>query len=662
MKWCPLWCWPQPIFLLPPGERFCRQVTDRDTTGIGLWSEPCWGSPSNRLLHQMPPWSTLQYWGPASKKTGECSGGTTDGLCWAKFDTAYGTGWAPVARVPAGAAFADTSCAATSPSTVALVRAYCDLCVGKPSCPPPDLCHTARTCNPRSGNCDLGHAPTTSGTPCVFGGKPGTCDGAGVCIVTATPQAPYPPQNPWIRCSDQPPVTFNGLSNQFPGVGMWYCARTGDNVACFGSCKAGFVGTSGTSDVHVSCTYTRTAFCESALWQIDSGGCVMGKPMARPLFGGLRTIPSSFADTTFTPNFDQKLAWDNTVFMLGVLAKMSYYDSLDAGAQQLLLDLGVSMAQGSSAPAAQFVTALDVIEIGPGLMFHTQQVWVYATDEDIVVAVRGSQEFADWLLNAAIIGQYIDPLKFIEGLWPGLCRTDSVTEAVIPCPVHRGFLSYAQAIEQKVRDQVLAYAKQKNTRKHIWYTGHSLGGGVAILLAALQGKWCSSPEPGYTEFCNLGLEGVITFEAAVPGDDGFMKFYNQRYGGVTVGIVNENDMVPFIPPQFNQVGSRIDIRVSPPDADPSNLLLKKDFAKSLAYGVCVPMGSWTQYDSELPPASFSGHSMGPVLKILADIFMHQCAKYPEDLSSMSSCESALSGAQPIPSPCPDVKAIFERVP
>jgi hypothetical protein len=133
--------------------------------------------------------------------------------------------------------------------------------------------------------------------------------------------------------------------------------------------------------------------------------------------------------------------------------------------------------------------------------FPDAQVLVASSGDDIIVALRGSQEAADWFtdLKTLIIG--------VPWQSPRL-------NAPITARVHEGFLAYSTAIYEGVAKILSSYANTGS--KRVWFTGHSLGGAAAQLLAALfagggliNSNWLPPP--------NLEIAGVITYEAPLPG-------------------------------------------------------------------------------------------------------------------------------------------------
>ena len=107
--------------------------------------------------------------------------------------------------------------------------------------------------------------------------------------------------------------------------------------------------------------------------------------------------------------------------------------------------------------------------------------------------------------------------------------------------VHAGFWASYEALH----DQLIEVLRQKNT-KRIWVTGHSLGGALAVV--------CS-----YRLMEDEGKEiaGVMTFGQPRVGSPEFCKHMDLELRGRMVHFVNENDLVPRIPPSFEHFGSLV---------------------------------------------------------------------------------------------------------
>ncbi len=107
--------------------------------------------------------------------------------------------------------------------------------------------------------------------------------------------------------------------------------------------------------------------------------------------------------------------------------------------------------------------------------------------------------------------------------------------------VHGGFW----ASYETLHDQLVEVLRQKNP-KRIWVTGHSLGGALAVV--------CS-----YRLMTDEGKEitGVMTFGQPRVGSPEFCKHMDLELRGRMVHFVNENDLVPRIPPSFEHFGSLV---------------------------------------------------------------------------------------------------------
>lgn len=107
--------------------------------------------------------------------------------------------------------------------------------------------------------------------------------------------------------------------------------------------------------------------------------------------------------------------------------------------------------------------------------------------------------------------------------------------------VHAGFWASYEALH----DQLIEVLRQKQP-KRIWVTGHSLGGALAVV--------CS-----YRLMTDEGKEiaGVMTFGQPRVGSPEFCKHMDLELRGRMVHFVNENDLVPRIPPSFEHFGSLV---------------------------------------------------------------------------------------------------------
>lgn len=470
--------------------------------------------------------------------------------------------------------------------------------------------------------------------------KVGNCDGAGICVVIPTVEQPTTPTNPAIQCADQPVLWSSSGNNAYPGVLNWYCIQTSQgNTGCQGKCEArGFVGRDDTNKAILACNYRKTDIYESATWSVASGGCKLDKLLSPT------RMPATAAVTSPSPTLNPDIVnWHGSALALGILSQLSYYGSLDPSVRKLLIDLGIS---GSiDQPAASFVQASGIIRTFGTFFIYNEQAWVFATDQDIIITVRGSgssslaEIIEDWIaINAAVLDQS-NIINYAEGLWPG--------NLVV---VHRGFLDYMNTILPDVVSRVASYANEKPSRSRLWLTGHSLGGAVATMLAAHIKEACKSPPVAYVALCRLQMAGVVTFDAPRPGASGFMDYYNDELGlaDITVTYVNENDVVPFVPPGFSQVGHRIDLFTT-----------QEQDGRQVRHAEL--RGLWSYADGFQEKVGITGHSLNNILPVLAGLADRACKDYYNVHFRQLDTYTGPAINPDVPSACPDIDSILAVV-
>ncbi|MGH4011563.1 MAG: lipase family protein [Pseudonocardiaceae bacterium] len=145
------------------------------------------------------------------------------------------------------------------------------------------------------------------------------------------------------------------------------------------------------------------------------------------------------------------------------------------------------------------------------------QAYVVASDRMIIAAFRGTEpsEIRDWLSDA--------------------------NTPVIPGPsrnglVHLGFNQALASIYPEVRDKIKEFRTNNQT---LWFTGHSLGGALAMLAAARM----------HFEDPKLLADGVYTFGQPRTCDHLLARAYDSAFKSRVFRFVNNNDIVPQAPPE-----------------------------------------------------------------------------------------------------------------
>jgi pimeloyl-ACP methyl ester carboxylesterase len=136
-----------------------------------------------------------------------------------------------------------------------------------------------------------------------------------------------------------------------------------------------------------------------------------------------------------------------------------------------------------------------------------------ANTEAIFVAFRGTNEWRDWLTNLNIVVGY-SPLG----------------------GVHGGFLRAANLFLGPQQDGLLSALRRSQSGRTIWVTGHSLGGAIALLLAA------------HLEVVEgIHVAGVYTFGQPAVGSLAFRRHLSKKFPGAIFRFINSIDAVSDLP-------------------------------------------------------------------------------------------------------------------
>lgn len=160
-----------------------------------------------------------------------------------------------------------------------------------------------------------------------------------------------------------------------------------------------------------------------------------------------------------------------------------------------------------------FTTVMPVVQ--------SSMIGYVITGEDVtVVAFRGTDfaELSDWLTN--------------------LRQTTAETPHG---RVHKGFFNAYKSM----KSQVNAILHERNT-KHLWVTGHSLGGALA-LVCAYDLEAVEQRE----------LAGVITFGQPMVAQQEFADYIDHLLVGRYARFVNRSDIVPKVPSSHVACGSLV---------------------------------------------------------------------------------------------------------
>ncbi|TDV35921.1 lipase family protein [Actinophytocola oryzae] len=153
----------------------------------------------------------------------------------------------------------------------------------------------------------------------------------------------------------------------------------------------------------------------------------------------------------------------------------------------------------------------------PPFALTDTQAYTMASPTMIVTAFRGTEpvQTRDWLSDTT------------TPPWPGPSGVGLM---------HYGFAEALVAVFPEVRAAITELRDQDQT---IWFTGHSLGGALAMLAAARL----------HFEEPSLTANGVYTYGQPRTCDRVLADAYDKALGGRTFRVVNNNDIVAQVPPE-----------------------------------------------------------------------------------------------------------------
>ncbi|GLC73112.1 hypothetical protein PLESTF_001333500 [Pleodorina starrii] len=174
------------------------------------------------------------------------------------------------------------------------------------------------------------------------------------------------------------------------------------------------------------------------------------------------------------------------------------------------------------------------------------EAWVFRNIEDrrVVVAFRGTNESADWLID---LGALPVPDKCIRPDVPGPAGVDDPSKI----RVHRGFLEAYKSVRTAVRrivDEVLRVDGRPGPWK-VEVTGHSLGGALAT-VGAYDIAWDKRERDTHQQTGpTIGSVAMVNFGSPRVGNHFFAKDFNAVLPDAW-RVHNHNDMVTSVPFTF----------------------------------------------------------------------------------------------------------------
>ena len=140
------------------------------------------------------------------------------------------------------------------------------------------------------------------------------------------------------------------------------------------------------------------------------------------------------------------------------------------------------------------------------------QCFIASTPEVVLISFRGTESVGDWLADLDLLSR---------------SRPYGI--------VHRGFLNAFLGVQSQLREEL-----SHLPGRPLLLTGHSLGGALATVAAA---EWQGQ----------FPIAWIYTYGQPAVGKGQFVSFM-QQFGVSFMRFVNEDDIVPQVPPTYRHVG------------------------------------------------------------------------------------------------------------
>jgi predicted lipase len=234
---------------------------------------------------------------------------------------------------------------------------------------------------------------------------------------------------------------------------------------------------------------------------------------------GYRILPTPYHADDFNEAFDKFTA--KRALSLGKVAYLVYSD--EKYVREVVASWGIN-------PNVDFKYIDDPHSETQGVLFRTEN--------NIILAFRGTQEMRDWRTNIKIkLRKFSGKSKLetvdLETEIVSLLKSEEVFHE--NARVHRGFQNAWDSVSQEAIASILRW-RRVCPKANIWVTGHSLGGALATMAAAaLQDN-------------GVKVSGLYTFGQPRVGDWVFQRQFNKALGDRAFRYVNNNDIVPEVPP------------------------------------------------------------------------------------------------------------------
>lgn len=144
--------------------------------------------------------------------------------------------------------------------------------------------------------------------------------------------------------------------------------------------------------------------------------------------------------------------------------------------------------------------------------------YVLTFNDAAIIVFRGTDDRADWFVNLDTI-----PAQTRHG------------------EVHKGFFDSYQPLKRQIITLL-----RNNKPKHLWITGHSLGGALAVVCAY-----------DLVENEKQKLDGIITFGQPMVAHKQLAEYLGEALFGRYAHYVNDNDIVPRVAPGYAHCGSLV---------------------------------------------------------------------------------------------------------